>query len=103
MERHIFCPGNCTRYDLVYGAVPDAGYLLVWLHKGGSGGTAFRFDGDSYIHSSYLMEKIQVGAGDAAALLAFLRLQGHPTEVCAPFDAAGVHVGHRAPATLEVV
>jgi hypothetical protein len=85
-------PGNCTRYDLLYGKAPQ-GYLLVWLHRGGSGGSAFRFDDGGYIAAGYLAEKMSLAnGGDTDALLAFLRLQGHRSEVRGSFDEAGQHI-----------
>lgn len=99
LKRYNFCPGNMGSYDILFGRVPryvpcpdtkqgetlavspdekDGGYLLVWLNKGGSGGGAFRFDSEMNSPcSGYLMEKMGVNlAGDANALLAFLRTQG---------------------------
>ena len=94
LERFTFEPGNGTRYDLLYGEAPR-GYLLVWLHKSGSGGSAFRFSGDCFVASGYLAEKMSIPAylgGDTNALLAFLRLRGHDTEVSGFFDKAGHYV-----------
>lgn len=82
LVRTRFCPGNSTAYDIIYGPAPEGGYLLVWLHRGGSGGSAFRFDDDIYIHSSYLIEKMDISfKGDAYALCAFLNAHGHNAEV----------------------
>ena len=94
MERIIYEPGNGCRYDLMYGKVKDNGYLLVWLVYGGSGGYAFRFDGDGYVSSGYLAEKMRLGGhlGDAYALCAFLNTQGHTAEVAGNFDSNGQYV-----------
>tara|TARA_R110000824_G_scaffold394343_1_gene594070 strand:+ start:323 stop:724 length:402 start_codon:yes stop_codon:yes gene_type:complete len=104
MKRYNFCPGNMGSYDILFGQVPayvqcpntqqgetiavspegwpfgqgrnSGGYLLVWLHRGGSGGGAFRFDGGA-VSAGYLMEKMDIKLkGDANALLGFLRTQG---------------------------
>ena len=103
MKRYNFCPGNMGSYDILFGQVPayvqcpntqqgetiavspegwpfgqgrnSGGYLLVWLHRGGSGGGAFRFDGGA-VSAGYLMEKMDIKLkGDANALLGFLRIQ----------------------------
>lgn len=82
LVRTRFCPGNCTAYDIIYGTAPGGGYLLVWLSRGGSGGSAFRFDDGIFIHSGYLMEKMDLRfKGDALALCAFLNAHGHHAEV----------------------
>ena len=82
MKRYTFEPGNGTRYDLLFGEVaPGDGYLLVWLHRGGSGGSAFRFDGDAFVAAGYLAEKMSLRyGGDALALCAFLNEQGFTAE-----------------------
>ena len=81
MKRYEYMPGNGTRYDLLFGQVPGAGYLLVWLHRGGSGGSAFRFDGDAFVAAGYLAEKMSLRyGGDALALCAFLNEQGFTAE-----------------------
>ena len=94
MKRHIFQPGNGSRYDLMYGKVEDNGYLLVWLKRGGSGGVAFRFDGGGYVASGYLAEKMDLcnWMGDVYALCAFLNTQGHTAEVAGQFDKHGQYV-----------
>ena len=94
MKRYDFCPGNGSRYDIVYGKVQDGGYLLVWLRRGGSGGCAFRFDGDGYVHSSYLAEKLGLESwmADVYALCAFLNTQGHTAEVAGNFDKHGQYI-----------
>jgi len=98
IKRYGYEPGNGTRYDLLYGKAPQ-GYLLVWLHRGGSGGSAFRFSGDQFVAAGYLAEKMSIPAtlgGDTDALLAFLRLQGHTSEVRGSFDEAGQHIRSNA-------
>ena len=94
LESYTYEPGNGTRYDLLYGEAPR-GYLLVWLHKSGSGGSAFRWRDHTTVAAGYLAEKMSIPAylgGDADALLAFLRLRGHDTEVSGFFDKAGNYV-----------
>ena len=80
-ERHDFQPGNGSRYDLVY--VPDLGdgfFLLTWLRYGGSGGVSLRASRGSFLHISYVMEKMRLDSeADAHALVAFLVGQGAVT------------------------
>lgn len=120
MKRYNFCPGNMSSYDILFGKVPGYvphpntkhgetlaasngsggdrygfGYLLVWLNKGGSGGGAFRFDEDMNAPcAGYLMEKMGVKlAGDANALLAFLRTQGINVRIDSPsWDEDGNYI-----------
>ena len=95
MKRIQYQPGNGTNYDLMYGKVEGNGYLLVWLKRGGSGGSAFRFDGDYFIAAGYLMEKMDLPSrlmGDVHALCAFLNAQGHTAEVAGDFDENGQYI-----------
>lgn len=96
LKRIQYQPGNGTNYDLLYGPVEDNGYLLVWLNRGGSGGSAFRFNGSlGYIAGGYLMEKMDLPShlmGDVHALCAFLNAQGHTAEVDGDFDENGQYV-----------
>lgn len=93
LERIQFQPGNGTNYDIFYGRA-GRGYLLVWLDRGGSGGRAFRFDGDCFIAAGYLAEKMDLYTwmGDVYALCAFLNTQGHNAEVGNSFDAQGQYI-----------
>ena len=95
LKRIQYQPGNGTNYDLMYGTVGN-GYLLVWLKRGGSGGSAFRFDGGvGYIAAGYLREKMDLPErlmGDVYALCAFLNAQGHTAEVGGNFDNNGQYV-----------
>lgn len=72
--------------------IKDGGYLLVWLHRGGSGGGAFRFDGGT-VSAGYLMEKMDIKLmGDVNALLAFLRTQGFDVHIDDPaWDNDGLY------------
>jgi hypothetical protein len=81
MKRYSWEPQNGTRYDLCYGQAAGRN-LLVWLLRGGSGGIAFAFTNDSFIHYDYLIEKMKIGTADAAGILLFLQKMGH--EVCLP-------------------
>ena len=76
-----------SRIGITHGA-RTGGYMLVWLHGGGSGGGALRFDGDgSHLHGSYIMEKMDILPGDANAILGFLKSQGLPVRL--PSDQWG--------------
>ena len=90
MQRHQYCPGNGSNYDIMYGEVEGEGYLLVWLSKGGSGGVAFRFSG-TFVAASYLAEKmgLRPQGQDTFALLAFLNTQGHEADTGGGFDDKG--------------
>lgn len=95
LKRTQYQPGNGTNYDLMFGPVEGNGYLLVWLRRGGSGGTAFRFDGDMFIAAGYLAEKMDISdylMGDAYALCAFLKARGFRAEVGRRYDENGQYI-----------
>jgi len=73
-ERYEWCPGNGTRYDLIYGHVGTK-CMITWMHKGGSGGTAMLFS--QFLHYTYVQEKMQINIADAAGILKFLEHKGH--------------------------
>mgnify|MGYP003143172131 CR=1 FL=1 len=75
--RKQFQPGNMSNYDVQLFKMGDS-YTLVWLNKGGSGGTAFRWWADINIHTEYLQEKMGIGEGDAIGLSLFLISEGIP-------------------------
>jgi len=80
VERIDWQPGNGTRYDIVYAQDSRGRVYFTWLQYGGSGGTTFSFTPGTYVHYSYLMEKMSIPSrmtGDAAGLLAFLHTKGH--------------------------
>ena len=77
MKRYYWEPGNGSRYDLVYGPVDDQRSMVLWLHNGGSGGSALMFDSDGYVHHTYLEEKMDVGAIDGEMICQFLSVMGH--------------------------
>ncbi len=90
VKRYTYQPGNGTRYDLIYGKVPASVYgttdklveaqgehtqtMLTWMKSGGSGGGTIVFDLAPC--SGYLAEKMNIGTGDAVALIRFLHEQG---------------------------
>ena len=90
VKRYTYQPGNGTRYDLLYGKVPASVYgttdklveaqgehthtMLTWMKRGGSGGGTIVFDLAPC--SGYLAEKMDIGTGDAVALIRFLHEQG---------------------------
>ena len=76
MLRVKWQPGNGTLYNLAYQVDGNRVYLM-WLFNGGSGGTCFSCQLDSFVHWCYLSEKMGLNsASDAAGLLAFLHTQG---------------------------
>ena len=85
MKRYFYQPGNATRYDLVYGRIEGTKqYVLVWLNKGGSGGTALQwehFDDMPSPDPGYIAGKMQLAfEGDAVAIAQFIE-SPHPTPV----------------------
>jgi len=90
VKRYTYQPGNGTRYDLIFGKVPASVYgttdklveatgkhthtMLTWMKRGGSGGGTIVFDLAPC--SGYLAEKMNIGTGDAVALIRFLHEQG---------------------------
>ena len=73
MKQYAYCPGNGARYHLVYSS-NSRGSFIAWMKRGGSGGTCMQFSG--FLHITYLIEKMDVGSGDADAIIGFLRLMG---------------------------
>tara|TARA_Y100000401_G_scaffold110235_1_gene107245 strand:+ start:587 stop:853 length:267 start_codon:yes stop_codon:yes gene_type:complete len=84
MKRYNYEPGNATRYDLVYGRIEGTKqYVLVWLSKGGSGGTALQwehFDDEPRLMAGYISEKMGIRRADAEAIAEFMKAH-HPTRV----------------------
>lgn len=76
LQKYIWEPGNGTRYELFYGRVENT-TLITWMRRGGSGGMAMAFSHNSYVHYTYLSEKMDVNAADAAGILKFLEKMGH--------------------------
>ena len=74
LERHVWCPGNGTRYDLYHGETNDnpSKIFISWMRHGGSGGYSFAFTRDTFLHYSYIMEKMQLNEADAAGILSFI-------------------------------
>ena len=92
LKQYDFQPGNGSRYEIIYGMVDDR-YILIWMNRGGSGGSAFRFDG-GYIHHSYMAEKMGLTewSSDVFALCAFLNTQGHQAYIAEDYDSNGRYV-----------
>ncbi len=84
MRRYYYEPGNATRYDLLYGKIEGTRrYAIVWLHQGGSGGTAMQwehFDDEPSPYDGYISDKMQVFGGDAKAIAKFIESH-HATRV----------------------
>jgi hypothetical protein len=102
LRRFSWCPGDHTRYDLMYGrrmsepAGGDEGvdYLLVHLNGMGKA-SAFIFREPTYLHYSYIMEKTGSNEVTAVGLLRFLERMGHavgyPKPMALPADEVVIH------------
>ena len=100
IERYEYCPGNGTRYCLLFGELAEGRYLLAWLMNGDSGGSCVTFG--SGIEESYLMEKMRIGnRTDANALLGFLRMMGVDTMISTEFTDLGLRPGDEARYAME--
>ena len=77
MNRYLWYPGNGSRYDLVYGQVDEQRSMVIWLSRGGSGGTALVFTRDHFLHHTYLEDKMRVGEVDGEMICKFLVEMGH--------------------------
>jgi len=75
LSRYDWQPGNGTRYDLFYGTTAKDRAFVSWMLYGGAGGKSMAFS--SYLHYTYVMEKMQVGISDAVGILKFLEEMGH--------------------------
>ena len=84
MRRYYYEPGNATRYDLLYGKLEGTRrYVIVWLHQGGSGGTALQwehFDDEPKLMAGYISEKMGIHREDAEAIAKFMESH-HATRV----------------------
>ena len=70
-----YCPGNGTRYFLLFGELPDGSHALAWLWRNDAGGSIIRIR--CPLESTYLMEKMGIeNRTDTNALLGFLRMMG---------------------------
>jgi hypothetical protein len=65
-------PGNGTRYALMIAEDGDQ-VLVAWLRTSDVGGVAMRIPKRQDFEISYVAEKMGIGAGDAAAICAYLR------------------------------
>ena len=93
LERIELCPGNATRYDLLFGR-DDSRVFLAWLQNGGGGGPCLYLPADCAVEAGYLMEKMGLRSrADANALLAFLASRGHPAYLSPGYDSDGVFMG----------
>jgi hypothetical protein len=103
LRRFEYCPGNGTRYDLLFGLTGGGDLLLVWLYNEGAGGFAFHRsakNNDTLLHHSYLSEKMGVkNLADIAALLAFLAQYGTCVGMPQDFNDDGLY----APRPILVV
>ena len=96
LQKYTWEPGNGTRYELFYGRVKNTN-LIPWMRRGGSGGRAMAFSEGSFLHYTYVAEKMDVNAADAAGILQFLERMGHdvgyPEGVHAPSKNMLIEVG----------
>ena len=77
IERYAYEPGDGSRFDLLFGETQAAGFLLIWLRRGGSGGCCLRWSRGLTIGRGYLAEKMAITNHQApAALIEFLAGQG---------------------------
>ena len=79
-------PGDCSRYQLLYGTYecPYYGtrYILTYLDRG-TGGRSFVWDNNMSIDMGYFMEKTGVcNPTTAAVLLRFMENKGHSIMEC---------------------
>lgn len=75
LSRYDWQPGNNTRYDLMYGTTEKGTAVVSWLRNTGAGGPTLVFR--SFLHYSYMMEKMQIRISDAVGILKFLEEMGH--------------------------
>ncbi len=90
-------PGNCTRYACMVVTVEDKQgvpcVLLSWLKNGDGGGPSILIRPWSTLSLGYLMEKMEVGEADGAALLALLEQKcGLAVYMPNGYDANGCRV-----------
>ena len=74
MRNYQWQPGNGTNYDINVHE-HNGKVLLCWMLYGGSGGKCMTFTKGSFLHCSYMAEKLDLvgGAGaDAAGILALV-------------------------------
>lgn len=85
-------PGNGTRYE-VYLFLTYERILISWWNKGDGGRTMIK-DTLNMFHYSYMLEKMNIGEADAAALLAlFAQETGIETVLPPGYDENGVWDG----------
>ena len=103
IQRFEYCPGNGTRYDLLFGLTGDKNMLLVWLYNEGAGGFAFQCSAErngTLLHYNYLSEKMGIkNLADIAALLSFLAQYGVSVGMPQNFNDDGLY----APRPILVV
>lgn len=85
-------PGNGTVYKMLVTEHEDK-LLLTW-YRYASSGVAMQVPRDGFIHYTYMYEKLDCGAGDAAPLLAFLnKTYGINVGMPEGFDKNGIYNG----------
>ena len=97
MKRYEWCPGNGTRYELLYGLVGGNTYITWMRFGGGSGVTSIVPD---FLHYTYLMEKMDISISDAVAILEFLNF--NENKVGFPHDRENYERYIRSPKLKEM-
>jgi hypothetical protein len=84
LDRWTWCPGNHTRYDLMYGCRKTgephnrrSEFTLGYLNPMGRAGAMMIFSEPSYLHHTYIEEKLGVNTADAVGIMMFLEQMGH--------------------------
>ena len=87
LDRWTWCPGNHTPYDLIFGcrkAGADHERRSEFIVSHVQTGRSMIFSEPSYLHYSYIEEKLGVNTADAVGIMMFIELMGH--EVGYPND-----------------
>ena len=94
LDRYDWLPGNGTRYDLLYGSrdgSPETEddtrrYYLAHLTYDPKHCMEFR---DTYLHYTYVMDKLALNEADACGVLWFLERMGHAVGYPRPMAVGG--------------
>ena len=93
MQSQMYCPGNGSRYELLYDTL-DSGASILCYMRTGAGGICFKFYSDVFVHYTYFIEKTNLSVPDTAALLAFTRINMAADVGLPPgYNSHGIYVG----------